>query len=266
MLSSDDLIWHLTKEANTVKLEASVNKAHASLAAAHGRLNKGLSKKSKGWDRRKGKRSAAQCINPNCKAQREHTMEDCFMKGGGKEHEAPDWFKKKQEAKAKEMKKESANSAAKSLSKCKNYAYIMVSPTDFIPVFQDEGAFVAPIITSGHDHEAFGISLLTNLIVDCGANSHFSSDKSKFINFEAISPEPICTADGHTFSAIGCEDLIVTLSTRNGETGPPITLKRVYYTLQMAFTLVSVACLDKTGCSLTIQDGECVKRHDQTGD
>ena len=29
MLSSNDLIWHLTEEANTVKLEASVNKAHA---------------------------------------------------------------------------------------------------------------------------------------------------------------------------------------------------------------------------------------------
>jgi len=35
-LTSDDLIWHLIKEANTIKLEASVNKSHAALAAAHG--------------------------------------------------------------------------------------------------------------------------------------------------------------------------------------------------------------------------------------
>jgi len=30
-LSSDDLMWHLVEEANTVKLEASVNKAHAAV-------------------------------------------------------------------------------------------------------------------------------------------------------------------------------------------------------------------------------------------
>ena len=257
-LSSNDLIWHLTEEANTVKLEVSVNKAHAALAAAHSRLNKGLFKKGKGRNRRKGKRSAAQCSNPNCKAQRGHTMEDCFAKEGGKKHEAPDWFKKKQEAKAKETKKESANSAAESLSKCENHAYITVSPTDFISVFQDEGASVALIITSGHDHKAFSISPSTNLIVDCGASSHFSPDKFKFINFEAISPESIPTADGHIFSAIGCGDLIVTLPTRDGETGPPITLKQVYYAPQMAFTLVSVTCLDKASCFLTIEDGECI--------
>jgi len=43
-ISSDDLIWHLVEEANTIKLEANVNKAHAALAAAHGRSNKGQRK------------------------------------------------------------------------------------------------------------------------------------------------------------------------------------------------------------------------------
>ena len=51
-LSSDDLIWHLTEEANTVKLEVSVNKAHAALATAHGRPNKGSSDKGKGRDKK----------------------------------------------------------------------------------------------------------------------------------------------------------------------------------------------------------------------
>ena len=41
-------------------------------------------------------------------------------------------------------------------------------------------------------------------------------------------------------------------------TGPPITLKQVYYVPQMAFTLISVVCLDKAGCFLTIEDGECI--------
>src|SRR6266498_752482 len=126
---------------------------------------------------------------------------------------------------------------------------------DFVPL--DDEDFTSFVITSGHNHEAYGVSSSTDLIVDCGASSHFSPDKFKFVNFEAIPPEPIRAADGHTFSAIGCGDLVVNLPVKNGENGPPITLKRVYYAPKMAFTLVSVACLDKAGCSLTIEDGEC---------
>ena len=124
------------------------------------------------------------------------------------------------------------------------------------PVHQDK-EISAFVITSGHNHEAFGVSPSTDLIVDYGASSHFSSEKSKLINFMVITPEPVCAADGYTFSVIGYGDLIITLPIRDSETGPPITLKQVYYAPQMAFTLVSVTCLDKAGCSLTIEDGEC---------
>ena len=121
-------------------------------------------------------------------------------------------------------------------------------------------AIPALVVTSGHNHKAFGISHLTNLIINCGASSHFSPDKSKFVNFTTIAPEPIKAADGHTFSAIGCGDLVVTLPGKDGTKGLPITLKRVFYAPKMAFTLISVACLDKAGCSLTIKDGQCVLR------
>ena len=152
-------------------------------------------------------------------------MKNCFAKGGGKEHDVPDWYKRKQEARAKETKKESVNSAAKTSSKCKNHAYVAVSPTSVISVPQTEETLIALIITSGHDHEAFSMLPSTDLIVDCGASSHFSPDKPKFINFEAITPEPIHAADGHIFSAIGHGDLVMTLPIKGGETGPPITLK-----------------------------------------
>jgi len=219
MLSSDDLMWHLVEEANTVKLKASINKAHTALATAHSKSNiGGLSDGGKGRDRGKEKKSGLCCSNPNCK-MKGHTTENCFVKGGGKEHQAPEWWKQKQKAKAKETKKESVNATAKSSFKHENHAYIMVGPTYFIPHHKDTST--ALVITSGYNHEAFGVSLLTNLIVDCGASSHFSPDKLKFINFEAISPEPICATDGHTFLAIGCGDIIVTLSTRDGENGPP---------------------------------------------
>jgi len=256
-LTSDDLIWHLVEEANTIKLEASINKLHAALAAAHGKSNKGSSENGKGKDSKgKGKKLVCKCTNCKLKG---HTSDKCFAKGGGMEHQAPDWWKQKQEAKAKETKKlESANAAAQSSSKCENHAYVTVGPTDFVPL--DNEDFNSFVITSGHNHEAYSVSSSTDLIVDCGASSHFSPDKFKFVNFQAISPEPIRAADGHTFSAIGCGDLVVNLPMHNGENGPSVTLKQVYYAPKMAFTLVSVACLDKAGCSLVIEDGRCVIR------
>ena len=225
VLSSDNLIWHLIEEVNTMKLEVSVNKSHATLVTTHGKSNKGSSEKGKGRDRRRGKKPDRQCSNPNCKSQRGHTIKECFTKGGGMEHDIPDWFKKKQEARVKKTKKESANSAAKTSFKCKNHAYIAIGPSVVIAAPQVKETSVALIITSGHDHEAFGVLPSTDLIVDCGTSSHFSPDKLKFINFEAIMPEPIRAADGHTFSTIGYGYLVVTLPLKGDKTGPPITMK-----------------------------------------
>ena len=105
-LTSDNLIWHLVEEANTIKLEASVNKSHAALAAAHGKA-KGSSEGGKGKDGKgKGKKSGPKCTNCKLKG---HTSDKCFAKGGGMEHQAPDWWKQKQEAKSKEPEKETAN-------------------------------------------------------------------------------------------------------------------------------------------------------------
>jgi hypothetical protein len=187
-LSSDDLVWHLVEEASTIKLEASVNKAHAALAAAHGRAGKGPSADgSKGKDKRgKDRKSATPC--PNCKVKG-HTRENCFSKGGGKEHEAPEWWKLKQAAKAKDPKKESASVAAESSSKSENHAYVAWGPKNFDPPTDE--AIPALVVTSGHNHEAFGVSQLTDLIIDCGASSHFSPDKSKLVNFKSIPPESI---------------------------------------------------------------------------
>ena len=95
-LSSNDLMWHLVEEANTVKLGVSINKAHA-------KSNRGSSDKGKGRDRKKAKKSGLHCSNPNCK-MKGHTTENCFAKGGGKEHQAPEWWKQKQEAKAKVLR------------------------------------------------------------------------------------------------------------------------------------------------------------------
>jgi hypothetical protein len=58
-----------------------------------------------------------------------------------------------------------------------------------------------------------------------------------------MSPEPIRAADGRMFSMLGKGDIGIELS--NGDQkSTPITLKNVYYSPQMAFTLISVSCVD----------------------
>jgi len=62
----------------------------------------------------------------------------------------------------------------------------------------------------------------SGIIIDSGASRHFSPDRSKFLNFRAI----------------GKGDIQITL---------PI----------MAFTLISVSCVDRAGFSLFIKGGTC---------
>ena len=159
ILSSDNLIWHLVEEANTIKLEVSINKTHVALNTARGWSNKSSSDKGEGQDGRwrHSSRSKLQCTNSNCKSQKGHTFEECFMKGGGKEHDILDWYKKRQEAKT-ELKKESANSTAEGSSTCEKHAYATIGPTHLIPVPIVDGIPTTLVITSGHDHEAFGVS------------------------------------------------------------------------------------------------------------
>jgi hypothetical protein len=95
-------------------------------------------------------------------------------------------------------------------------------------------------------------------ILDSGASHHFSPDHPQFQNYkELVSPEPIRAADGQTFSAVGKGDIQIELP--NGDQKPtPIMLKSIYYSLHMAFTLMSVSCIDRAGFSLFIKGGTCV--------
>jgi hypothetical protein len=92
--------------------------------------------------------------------------------------------------------------------------------------------------------EAHAISKHAGTILDSGASRHFTPDRSKFLNYkELINPKPIRATDGHMFSALGKGDIQVKLP--NGDQKPtPITLKNAYYSPHMAFTLMSVSCID----------------------
>ena len=80
-LSVHDLITFIYEEADNKAAEKNVDEAKDNVAMA--------ANKEKG----KSKSKSDKYCN-NCK-KKGHTKENCFAKGGGKESEAPDWWKKK---------------------------------------------------------------------------------------------------------------------------------------------------------------------------
>ena len=93
----------------------------------------------------------------------------------------------------------------------------------------------------------------SGIIIDSGASCHFSPDRSKFQNYkEFTSQEPIRAADGHTFHAIGKGNIQIHLPNGNQKM-TSITLKEVYYSPIMAFTLISVSCINHASFTLIIK-------------
>jgi len=211
----------------------------------------------KGKDKEKSKSgNGRKCTN--CK-RKGHIKETCFAKGGGKEHDVPDLWKEKL-AKEKKEPEKSANMASKDSKQDDNYALLTIPAEDASHTEDAEDANFALVVTSGHDHQAHAIASSVGVIINCGASSHFSPDRSKFLDYEDIDPEPIKAADGRSFSAIGKGDIRVMLPACNNIQPITIHLKGVYYAPAMAFTLISVSCLDRAGCSLLIEDEVCVIR------
>ena len=233
-LTSTNLIWHLTEEANSLTLEDSINKSNAAMMAAT------KSKDGKGRNKPKGKEKTC-CLNPNCDKPG-HTIDQCYTKGGGKEKEALEWFKR---LAAKKTASASAHIAEDGKDDDENYAMLIYSmPKD--PT--------ALIVTSDFKAEAHATSADHGIILDSGTSQHFSPEHLKFLNYREISPEPIRAMDGHTFSALGQGNLKVELPNED-QKPTPITLKNVYYSPHLAFTLISVSCINKAGFSLFIKGG-----------
>ena len=236
-LTSADVIWHLTEEATSIEIEDNINKSNAAMLAT--------TSKSKG-----GKTSRNDRLCDNC-GRKGHTSNQCFEKGGGKEGQAPEWWKKSRENKANANVAESK----KVEDEPENYAMASVILSDDTP--DDPRALVC---TSDFHSEAHAAANHTGSIINSGASRHFSPERAKFLNYvEFANSEPIRAADGRTFSALGKGDLETYLP--NGDQKPTLTtLKNVLYSPNMAFTLISVSCVDRAGYSLFIKGGYCTLR------
>ena len=235
-LTPADVIWHLTEEATSVEIKDTINKSNAVMMAT-------TSKSKDGKGKNKSK-SNVLCTNLSNCGHHGHTKDQCFEEGGGKADQAPEWWKKK---KAKE-KKASVNVAKEKPAEPDNFAMLATTIPD------DQTALTC---TSDFHSEAHAASNYSGIIIDSGASRKFFPDHSKFLNYqEFINHEPIRAADGPTFRALGKGDIQIMLPNRNHKS-TRITLKEVYYSPIMAFTLISVSCVDHAGFSLLIKGGIC---------
>ena len=171
-LTSSNLIWHLNEEANSIVLEDSINKSNATMMAATTKSRGG-----KGKD--KSNKEKRHCTNPNCRKDG-HTKDQCFAKGGGKEKEAPEWFKKMSERK---VPSSSANAAEKTESDDSENHTMFTYDLPNNPT--------ALLVTSNFTAEAHAISHSSGIILNSGASRHFTPEHSKLLNYREIEPEPI---------------------------------------------------------------------------
>ena len=80
-------MWCLTEEANFIALKDSINKSNAAMMVATSKSKNGKGKKSPNG------KAKAHCTNSNCDKDG-RIIDHCYAKGGGKEKEASEWFKK----------------------------------------------------------------------------------------------------------------------------------------------------------------------------
>ncbi|KAG6892891.1 hypothetical protein C0995_002121 [Termitomyces sp. Mi166 len=171
-VTSQDLIWHLNKEANSAAIKTSINRQHEAIGKPK---SKGKSKEKRHCD--------------NCKKDG-HTKDQCFEDGGGMAGKAPDWWLKKHKGKGKDKvdKLKSAN-AVETEENDENYAFLT-----FLTIDTPDNAIgnnVALAVTSGHSHKAHTASPSAGVIIDCGTSSHFSLSHKKFLNYQEINSEPV---------------------------------------------------------------------------
>ena len=164
-LSVHDLITFIYEEADNKAAEKNVDEAKDNAAMAATSKDKGKSK------------SKLDKHCNNCK-KKGHTKENCFAKGGGKEGEAPDWWKKKF------GKDESKGTAANAVEKEEESVAFLTYTENF-----------ALVVTSDFREEALATGIAKHgTIIDCGASNHFSPEREQFLNYRELSPIPIRAA------------------------------------------------------------------------
>ncbi|KAF7371239.1 Transcription factor [Mycena sanguinolenta] len=92
-------------------------------------------------------------------------------------------------------------------------------------------------------------------LYDSGCTQHLSPYEHEFSNLVAITPKEFSAANNQRFAATASGNL--TISIPNGDTTSKIELSNVLYAPDLAYTLVSIGCLDEAGFTVTFGNGKC---------
>ncbi len=241
-VSSSLLIQRIQETADRRQVEKDIDESiqNSALFSSNSK-GKGKGKgKATGKKEEKGSNNGLHCNN--C-SRNNHVERDCYREGGGKAGQAP-WDKAKKTTQANAAEKADDETPVNH-----GFAAILEVDTPVLKCTSDFQAQAQALAASGNDTICE--------IVDTGASNHFTGYRERFNNFTPIKPIPIKAADGRTFSAIGKGDYPTQLPMGPDQKPTPVTLYNTYYSPSMAFTLISVSCLDQSGYALTIQDGNC---------
>ncbi|KAJ3713779.1 hypothetical protein C8R42DRAFT_558675, partial [Lentinula raphanica] len=147
----------------------------------------------------------------NCK-KKGHKTSQCFGPGGAREGQAP-WQKKGKKGKkeAKSANLAEAPKAEENFAFSASAASVRIenpSPSASVHTFSICGDVE---VNEAHKSQGGTSEIEHGKIIDSGASSHFTPDRKALVRYVEIEPEPICAADGRTFTAVGKGDMVVTL-------------------------------------------------------
>ena len=202
------------------------------------------------------------CANCNKKG---HTKENCWAEGGDKAGQGPKG-RGNHKGKGKATEK-----AAKATEKDEEPDGVWLVQVD-----DDEDWFVELTDEDTHDliynaedayTKTFSHALLAGEdlnpskhmeLFNSSTSHHMSSYRNQFINYKAIVPKSITTADNHTFQAIGKGDLMISIP--NSKSITHIHLKDILYTCQDRFSTDLSLGIWGSGFSLALRPECCIAR------
>ncbi len=123
-IALDALVSVIIEEAETLYAEKKLDEQSKDSAM--------MASKGKGNRNGKSKNEKKRLKCKNCKFTG-HTKEKCFAKGGGREHEAPDWWKEKfGKDKNSKGKMLTANAATEESTESVNYSFLIDNVNDIV--------------------------------------------------------------------------------------------------------------------------------------
>ncbi|KAJ2936697.1 hypothetical protein H1R20_g406, partial [Candolleomyces eurysporus] len=172
-----------------------------------------------------------------------HSKEHCYVEGGGKAHQAPEWYKKKQaECLAQEGKTSNTASTATTLKTAN------VLSTTYSCVTKGLSHSFSPVAMSVTTNEYQGI------ILDCGASDHFTPYHHLLTKYVEIQ-EHTRVANNRTIYIAEKGTMVVEILMGSGQPPTKLTLDNMYWVPSFVYTLILTTRMDLAGYTILQKGG-----------